>query len=225
MLVELRGILYYLFVQMRYNLIIFWSILLGILGISLVLGNTSSGDFYFAMPFPIYVYSGIIAYISVKTVIPYLIKLGAVRKTLFIGLGISFLGIAIFNSLLSNALVEIITVTASKEPPIYFMHIDNFFTNTFTTRIVIDVAVILVVTSMSYLFALINKRFGLIAVGGVTAILILAVIIGVSNDSFIEQIFSLITNFRFTYFYSVLGIGIILYGASYLLISRFTVKE
>ena len=84
---QINGLLYFFITDIRYSLMIFWTILLGILGVSLTISyfllGVEDGSLYFMFQF-IYVYCGILGFITVRESIPFALKMGATRKNLFI---------------------------------------------------------------------------------------------------------------------------------------------
>src|SRR5690625_4134570 len=106
---QLKGTLYYLYINVRFTLIIFWIIISSILVLSLITALLmSEGTISFQLSFSVYVFCTIIGSWTVKNAIPYSIKLGSTRKNLYVSLGIYFLGFSLFNSIIANTINKLI---------------------------------------------------------------------------------------------------------------------
>ena len=80
---QLQGIMYYLSTGIRSALTIFWAILAFFLILTLMIHFLVEGTVIaFNLSFPIYIFAGVIGFITVKGVLPYLIKVGANRINL-----------------------------------------------------------------------------------------------------------------------------------------------
>lgn len=91
---QIKGLLYFFMADVRYSLAIFWTILMGILMVSLiaayVLVDIKNGFMTFSLTAPMYVYCSILGFLTVKEAVPFSLKMGATRKNLFVSLGIFF---------------------------------------------------------------------------------------------------------------------------------------
>src|SRR5699024_5911205 len=84
---QIKGLLYFFIADVRYSLTIFWTILMGILVVSLIvayfLTNVKNGMMSFTLTAPMYVYCAILGFLTVKESVPFSIKMGATRKNIF----------------------------------------------------------------------------------------------------------------------------------------------
>lgn len=240
MVAELKGILYYLAVNTRHSLIVFWSILLSILVVTLLLTSLFTTTVFINVSSPIYVYSAIMGFITVKLSIPYLVKVGAVRKTLFIGIGIYFTCLALFNVLIVNTLMYLFSLfnneklnsiftfhyVSTDNEAIPFNHLVDLIgiTNTWGTRIIIDVAIVLLLISLLYIQGLIHYRYGIVGSVGTMGVMVIFLIIGFSKGWLWEWILLVFSNIELNSFYQMAGIGVVLYLLSYLLLRKITIK-
>src|SRR5690625_5064812 len=95
---QLKGLLYFYMADARHSFIIFWTILMSILVLSLVasyLLADGEGFMSLSLTAPLYVYFAIYGFLSVKEFIPSAIKMGATRKNIMISLALFFFGLAI----------------------------------------------------------------------------------------------------------------------------------
>src|SRR5690625_4111229 len=109
----MKGLLYFYITENRFSLIIFWTVLIGTLVVSMfidyfIFNNLSDGFMAFTLPMPLYVYCGILGFLTVKQNIPFSIKMGSTRKNIFISLGIFFLGFSFAMSFLVNSIQSLI---------------------------------------------------------------------------------------------------------------------
>src|SRR5699024_8110041 len=96
---QLKGTLYYYAVNMRYMLMIFCGIMLGILLLSIVSDMLFGGDtmdIYYSFSIPTYAFAVAVGFWVVKNIIPYLVKMGITRLSIYLGTGIMFLFLVIF---------------------------------------------------------------------------------------------------------------------------------
>jgi len=92
---ELQGVLYYYLTNVRHAFLIFWLVIVAIFILSIVLDALVGGDdmtIHFNLSFPIYIFAAALGFIVVKSTLPYLIKMGATRKIIYIGTVIFFIG-------------------------------------------------------------------------------------------------------------------------------------
>src|SRR5699024_7238428 len=109
MMQDIKGSLYFLIANVRYPLFVFWTILLSIFIISLLLSVIGEGNYVvFQASIPIYIFCLVLGMLTVKNAIPYLLKMSVTRKLIYISISIYFLIIATVQALLANGLTKII---------------------------------------------------------------------------------------------------------------------
>lgn len=236
---QLSGALYYLSVDARYYYFYFWTILLSVLLLSVLVDLIFTETYVnFTMSVPLYVFSAIVGQLFVKRSVPYLIKMGSTRKNVFLSFGIHFFILAIVNALLANTIQTIISfvyrltgrditgsITISDETNHFTItHIAEFIQDTWMTRVIIDTSLMFFMLSASFLLGLIFYRYGL--VGGISFIgaALFLLVIGFSKGWVLELVFNIIQNFSISFFYQLLGIGLFIYLLSFLLLRKATVK-
>jgi len=236
---ELKGSLYMIYSNYFYSLITFWSVLIGIVGISIVFAYIYPGsESYFTISAPSYFYGPIIGVMIVTGVLPYLIKLGVTRFSLFLAIGIFGVIVTIVNSVVIQGIQKILSLIfkqtengqlllANGESTLILNHIGESFTvDAWWTRIVIDTSLAFLFLAIAFFIALIFYRYG--KLGGFLFLAAIAAIMifGMSNGGFLYQILERIfTTFSFHYFYYLYGIGIVIYGLSYIILHRLTIKQ
>lgn len=164
---QIKGLLYFFATDIRYSLMIFWTILLGILIVSLVISyfmlGVENGQLYFMFQF-IYVYCGILGFITVKESIPFSLKMGATRKNLFISLGLFFLSIALMKAVIANTLHTVILYATdiTNLHSFGFMHLAQLMEDTWINRVVIDTSLMFFFLTVMFLTGLLFYRYGLL---------------------------------------------------------------
>lgn len=238
MVKELKGSLYMIYSNYFYSLLTFWAVLIGIIGISILFAYIYPGsESYFTLSAPSYFYGPIVGAMVVTGILPYLIKLGVTRFSLFLSIGIFGILVTIVNSVVIQVIQQILSmifkqttnghlILAKGESTLVLNHIaEGFPVDTWWTRIVIDTSVAFLFLAIAFFIALLFYRYG--KLGGFLFLAAIAAIIifGMSNGGFLFQLFEYIfTNFTFHYFYYVYGLGIVIYGLSYLILHRLTIE-
>lgn len=236
---ELKGSLYMIYSNYFYSLLTFWAVLIGIVGISIVFAYIYPGsESYFTLSAPSYFYGPIVGAMLVTGIMPYLIKLGVTRFSLFVSIGIFGGVVTIANSIVIQVIQKILTLIfketasghlllAKGESTLVLNHIAEAFpVDTWWTRIVIDTSLAFLFLAIAFFIALIFYRYG--KLGGFLFLAAIAAIMifGMSSGGFLYQILERIfTTFSFHYFYYLFGIGIVIYGLSYVILHRLTIKQ
>lgn len=226
---QMKGLLYFLMTNFRYNLVIFWSILTGILLISLFISylllNVDDAVFGFGFPFATYFQAGIFGFIIVKEIIPYALKLGAVRRNVYFTIGLFFLGVAVLQSVIANtlqSLIEIFADAAGLHPFMFIHPVMLLSDNNWLTRAVIDISFIFLLLVVFFILGLLFYRGGMLVGGGFAGVVFILLLLGLAlgwiTDYFIELYYTI----DLMFFGQLFLIAIVLYAISYLLIRRIT---
>ncbi|WP_188456825.1 hypothetical protein [Virgibacillus oceani] len=226
---QLYGLLYFYLTDLKRGFIIFWSILLITMCLTLIVGyllvNVEDGAMYFSPSSALYVYCAILGFVIVKEGIPFSIKMGATRKNLYMAMGIFFLGLGIAESVLISIVhmvIERITSVFSIESYV-LVHPSMLLSDTFMNRVIIDTAIMFFLLSVMFVIGLLFYKYGLLGGGSVVGILVIILLAciakGWAADFFIDIYHSL----DMTLFYQLLLIGIVLYGISWFLLRRITI--
>lgn len=238
---QLRAILYYLVTDIRYSFSVFWMVIGAFLLLSVViefiLGTQDSNTIiHFNFSFPIYIFASVVGYLTVKKVMTYLIKMGATRKMIFIGVFIFFIGLSIVNALISNSLDALIRFVVKSDiqggivitdglTQSSFHHIADFIgKNNILNQIIVDSAISFFFIIVYFLIGLIFYRFGLI--GGIifVGIIIFTFIFGMANGWLIDFFIDVFRDFSIVFFYQLSLVGFVVYLITYLLLRRFTIN-
>lgn len=238
---QLKGLLYYSFINMKYSLIIFWSIMCGILLLTIgadLLFSSENTSFYFDFSFPIYIFAGIMGFWVVKNMIPYIIKLGSTRMNVFIGTGIALLLLAVLNAVIASTIKSLVAVFYSKttngvvsistgeeaSEQFYFSHIiDLFGENTWLNRFIIDFTISFFFIAVMFVLSLIFYRYHLIGGFAFLAIVMFCMIFAIAKGWVWDFIVNVLSDFSIVFFYELFVTGLIVYLLSYLLLKRITV--
>ncbi|WP_407271149.1 hypothetical protein [Radiobacillus sp. PE A8.2] len=228
---QLKGLLYFFVTDMRYSFMIFWSILLGVLVVSLCFAyfllSVEEGSFYFSLSFPIYIYSAIYGFKTVKEAIPFSIKIGATRKNLFLGIGLLFLGLAIVQSLIGNTLHSLtLSFTEATDITTFnFLHLSSFLEDTWLNRVAIDAAITFVLLVLLFFFGLLFYQTGLAGGGIVAGVIVLALLLGIAKGWVFDFLSNLFTDINITYFLQLFVIGLVLYAFTFLFVRKITIVK
>lgn len=236
---ELKGSLYMIYSNYFYSLLTFWAVLIGIVGISILFAYIYPGsESNFTLSAPSYFYGPIVGAMIVTGIIPYLIKLGVTRFSLFVSIGIFGVLATILNSVVVQVIQKILTLIfketenghlllANGESTLFLNHIaEGLAVDTWWTRIVIDTSLAFFFLAIAFFISLIFYRYG--KLGGFIFLAVIAAIMiyGMSSGGFLYQIFEgIFTSFSFNYFYYLYGMGIAVYGLSYVILHRLTIKQ
>lgn len=235
---QLQGILYYITTDIRYSLSIFWAILGGILVLTILLGLFIGGEnmtVSFNLSFPIYIFAGIAGFLTVKNTLPYLVKMGATRKNLFIGIVVYFLGLSVVNAAISNVILSATTSTFGTnnaagltfyngDESYHLHHLADILVNDgWVSRMIIDTSVSLFLLSAFFIVGLIFYRYGLIGGFSFIGVSIFIFILGLSNGWLIDFFVHIFSDFSIAFFYQLFLVGVVIYLFSFLLIRRLTI--
>jgi hypothetical protein len=228
---QLKGLLYFFVTDIRYSLIIFWSILLSILILSLCISyfllGVDNGAYYFSFGFPIYVYCAILGFLTVKEAIPFSIKMGATRKNLFVAIGLFFLGLAFVKAVVSSTL-QALTLAFTKAAGIstfHFLYLSALMEDSWLSIVIIDMTVMFFMFSIMFIFGLLFYKTGLAGGGIVVGAVALTLLYGTAQGWVIEFLINQFTHPHMAFFYQMLGVGLILYCLSYLFIRNITILK
>ncbi|MBT2217720.1 hypothetical protein KK120_18065 [Virgibacillus dakarensis] len=227
---QLKGLLYFYATDARYSLLIFWSILLSTLLVSIVgayfLLNVENGQMTFALSMAIYIYCGITGFIQAKHGIPFSIKMGSTRKNIFAGMGLFFLGLALAKSVLANTIHSVILFGTDKMgiSSYQLIHPAQLLTDTWLTRVIIDATVMFFLLSFMFLLGLLFYKYGLLGGGVVVGTLAIILLFGLAQGWIADFFIDIFQSFDMTFFYEVFAVGIVLYVVTWIMLRRITTE-
>lgn len=185
--------------------------------------GVENGQLYFMFQF-IYVYCGILGFITVKESIPFSLKMGATRKNLFISLGLFFLSIALMKAVIANTLHTVILYATdiTNLHSFGFMHLAQLMEDTWINRVVIDTSLMFFFLTVMFLTGLLFYRYGLLGGGIVVGAGVILLLVGVAQGWLIDLFANLFSDLKLTIFLQIFGLGIVFYLLSFLLLKRIT---
>lgn len=239
MLQRVKGVIYYTMTNLRYPLSIFWTVLLAIAMLASLLSFVAdSNHIWFQASIPILIFSLVIGIWSVKHIIPYLLNMSVTRKEIYLGIGISFILLAMLQAFLANLLVKLLEVfgkpviagmifieESGLETSISFEHLGQFLqSDTIYTRLIVDFILCYVALVVMFLIGLIFYRYGLLVGFSLLGISFVLYLYLIAQGSLIEFLYYVSDNYSLTLYVQFLSFGIIIYLLSFLLLRRFTVS-
>lgn len=225
---QLKGLLYFFITDIRNSLLIFWSILLSVIVISVIVAyyllSVEDGNLSMGFPFAIYIYCAILGFITVKEVIPFSLKMGATRKKLFVAIGLFFLGIALAKSALASTLQAIISQFTNKAEihTFEFLHLASLFQDTWLNRVIIDTTIMFFLLAIMFIIGLLFYKYGLIGGGSVVGIIAILLLTGTAKGWIVDIFAWIFADTTMTFFYQLLVLGIVIYCLSFLFLQRIT---
>jgi len=227
---QIKGLLYFYGSDQRYSLIVFSTILLAILVVSLAftyfLASLDDVDtiFTFSLTGPMYVYCAIVGFLTVKDSVPFAIKMGATRKNLFVSTGIFFLVLSFAMALTATILQELVMalMNATGIDFFVFLHPAYFLDETWYTRVLIDTAIMFFFFTVMLLIGLLFYKYGLAGGGSFLGALLVVSLLGVAQGWLIEFVVDVFAGINLDFFYQLLGVGAVIYGISFLFLRRIT---
>jgi len=231
MIRQMKGLMYYYVTDSKRNLTIFWSILLSTLIAAVFLAyfflKTDDPQMMFSIPTALYIFCAIFGFVIAKHKVDFTIKMGAVRKNIFISFFIFFLGLSLFNAVAVSTVHGLISYaleTFSIDSYV-LMHPADLLTNTWLSRVITDTSIFFVILTSFYLFGLIFYRYGLIGGSLVAAIIVITLLFLIAKGVLIDFIKDIYVSLDMMLFYQIFGIGIIMYGLTWFLIRKITIVK
>lgn len=226
---QLKGLLYFYYADLRHSIVVFWTILMSIVVVTLTityfLKNVDDALMYFSVTGPMYIYCGILGFLVVKEFIPFSIKRGATRKNIFVSLVIFFLSLSFMKSIVGSTLQEVIKVFNTKMgiENFYFIHPAFFTSDTWFHRIWIDTTIMFFAFSIMFVIGLIFYRYGLVGGGSFVGLLIIVILTGIAQGWIIDFFINIFEKFDSIFYLQLFGIGVLIYAFSMLLLRRITI--
>ncbi|UJL45265.1 hypothetical protein KFZ58_12700 [Virgibacillus sp. NKC19-16] len=228
---QVKGLLFYYTLEQKHYSKIFWTILIAItLATSIIayfLMDVEGTQFYWAFPFATYTNVCIIAFQTVKKDVPFGLKMGSIRKNIFLSYIYFFLGYSLFMAVAGNTLQlifeglhHVFGVTNY-----IFSHPAMILTDTWLTRTIIDTFFMFFLMALLFLVGLIFYQSGLL--GGLIFLSVFVVVslYGLFDGWLIDAFASILPDASMLTFATLFLIGIVLYLVSYLLIRKITVVQ
>lgn len=223
---QIKGLLFYFSTHMKRAFVIFWSILFGILLISLATSyvlKDQDGFMTFSVSIPLYFFCAVYGFTMVKKWIPYFLKVGATRKNIFFAIGLFFCGVSAGFALIATILQSIANLFLDqvKIDIFSFIHLSMFFEDTWYVRFIIDLTMMLAGFTFFFILGLVFYKYGLV-LGG---ILLASLFFGLTFSVFkgwIHKLGQYIVKFDFHIFWQLALLTIVFYALSWLFLRRIT---
>ena len=228
---QIKGLLYFFIADVRYSLTIFWTILMGILVVSLTvayfLTDLENGFMTLSLTGPMYVYCAILGFLMVKDSVPFSIGVGATRKNLFISLGVFFLGLSLVKAVAASIIQILVNLFNAKAgmDTFMFLHLAYFTEDTWLTRIFIDTSIMFLSLSTLFVFGLLFYKYGLAGGGSVVGVIVILFLTGIAQGWLIDFFIDIFQSIDMMLFGKLLVLGIVIYGFSMLLLRRITIVK
>jgi len=223
--------LYYFIQEQKYNTKIFWFILLAITTatsiLAYLLSDVEGSRFFWAFPFATYTNVGIIAFQSVKKDIPFGLKMGAIRKNIYLSYMYFFFGYAVFMAVLSS------TVQSMFEGAFQVFGITNYIfahpamllTDTWFMRIVVDTFAMFFLMAFLFLVGLLFYQTGKLGGGIFLGVLVVISLYGSFDGWLLEGFAEIFAEASLLTFAILFFIGVGLYLICYPFIQRMTIVK
>ncbi len=236
---ELQGVLYYYLTNVRHAFLIFWLVIVAIFILSIVLDALVGGDdmtIHFNLSFPIYIFAAALGFIVVKSTLPYLIKMGATRKIIYIGTVIFFIVFSSINALLANALNWLLRkltkseigggfIYTNGEQTTTFNHIADFLErDNFLYQIIVDLSLSFFFITVFFIIGLMFYRFGLLGGFLFVGVIAFTFIYGMADGWLAEFFIDIFSDFTIAFFYQLALVGFGVYLLSFFLLRRYTLQ-
>lgn len=234
---QFKGALFYVFTDIRRAFLIFWAVLLSVLGLFIILQTILASEetqISFSFSFPIIIFASVVGFLTVKNTLPYLIRMGVTRKSAYISIAIYFLSITLLNAAIAFVLNEAAVKLLGKEMvqgivikdetgEIVVQHIASYLGSAPGYQILVDTTLGLFMICLMFLIGLIFYRFQLI--GGFTFLAagLLLFLYGTAKGWVISFFIYVFENFTVTLFGQIFIVSIIIYLISFLMIRRITI--
>ncbi|RIU88794.1 hypothetical protein [Oceanobacillus picturae] len=225
---QFKGLLYFFSSNVRHSLLIFWTILMSILVVTLTISYfllNVEGEMAFSLTAPMYVYCGIMGFITVKEMVPFSIKMGATRKNLYVVIAIFFLLLSLFKAI-AGTIIQVLVTSMNEAIGLNnfdFLHLAQFIDDTWYTRVVIDTAVMFFFLTLMFLLGLLFYRFGFAGAGSVLGILLVGLLLSIAKGWAWDFITNIVESFGMTFFLQMTIMSIVFYVISFFLVRRITI--
>lgn len=229
---QMKGLLYFYITDIRFSLTVFWTVLLSSLFVSMLidyflLKNVSEGFMAFSLPMALYVYCGILGFLTVKQAIPFSIKIGSTRKNIFISLGLFFLSFSFVMSVFVNSIQSLVEFFHSKmgNETFLFIHFANLTTDTYLTRVLIDTSLMFFLLSFFFLVGLTFYKYGLIGGGALVGTIVIVIISGFAEGWLTNFLINLYETLNTITFWKLTCIALVIYSITWMFIRKITIVQ
>jgi hypothetical protein len=192
MLNEMKAVLYYLAVDIRYSFMVFWSILILSLTAMFIIVLSFDTRMIVTTSMAIYIFCGITGFLTTKETFPYCIKFGATRTQYLLSVLIYCAGVAavfsivhVFVQGIFNSLVQ---ASTSGRFLTYHTVQATTLANTWYNQLLVDLIICFLLLSLGFLLGSTFYRFGLIGGFGTLAALAIIIILPYTRSFLIDAL-------------------------------------
>lgn len=228
---QMKGLLYFYFADVRYSLKVFWTILMSVVAVTLIvtyfLSNVEDGSMTLSVTGPMYIYSGILGYLAVKEFIPFSIKRGATRKNIYLSLAVFFMAISLVKSVLGSMVQVAVEYVNGKMgiENFYFLHLAYFTNDTWFHRILIDTTIMFFAFTIMFVIGLLFYRYGLVGGGIFVGLIVVTTLTGAFQGWLFDFFIHIFKSLDHTFYLQLFGVGVVIYALSILLLKRITIVK
>ncbi|MGF9889848.1 hypothetical protein ABEX78_14490 [Priestia megaterium] len=189
---QFAAISYSLYVELKYLMIRFWTILLAFVGVDILVFSQVNEHLLLVTSMPQYIFSGIVSFIIIRKSFSFCLKLGATRKAYLLTMTCAFALFAIVMSLINVVImsisIKVINSLNLMNVQLYYASDFIFHDPTVAVHFLTDAVFIFFITAASCLLGSIVYKFG--QTGGMItgAVLILLFTIPVTKEPVIHFI-------------------------------------
>lgn len=223
---QIKGLLYFYRTDLQFSIMVFWSILLAMLVVSVsMMFLFPSIDFMsFSFTAPIYVYCAIVGFLMARHTVAFGIKLGATRKNIYLSMGIFFIALALIKSTVAALIQAGVTKFVLRdEMNFLFAHPMNLYEDTILNRIYTDFFIIIFLTALTYLVSLLFYKFGLLISGLIGGMALVLFMYSLVSGELITYIIDSFQNSIYLFFAQFGLIAVVAYLLAWFLLRRITV--
>lgn len=179
MLKDMKAVLYYLAVDMRFSFMVFWSILLLSLTAMYLIVLSFDITMVVSTSMAIYIFCGIAGFLTTRETFPYCIKLGATRNQYMFNVLIYCAVVAtVFSTIhviIQSFFGGLVSLSGSERFIIYHSVESTTLANTWYNQLFVDMVICFLLLSLGFLLGTIFYRLGLI--GGFGALALFAIML------------------------------------------------
>ncbi|KMJ56687.1 hypothetical protein AB685_20695 [Bacillus sp. LL01] len=179
MLNDMKAVLYYLTVDIRFSFMVFWSILILSLTAMFIIVLSFDTRMIVTTSMAIYIFCGITGFLTTKETFPYCIKLGATRTRYVVSVLVYCFAVAavfsIIHVIIQTIFNSLVQAAASERFLTYHTVEATTLANTWYNALLVDMIICFLLLSLGFLLGTIFFRLGLI--GGLGTLAVLAIIV------------------------------------------------
>ncbi|MEA3320194.1 MAG: DUF4052 family protein [Bacillota bacterium] len=186
MLRDMKAVLYYLAVDMRFSFMVFWSILIFSLTAMFVIVLSFDTNMIVSTSMAIYIFCGITGFLTTKETFPYCIKFGATRNQYLLSVLIYCTAVAaVFSTIhviIQSVFGWLVNVAGSERFLIFHSVESTTLADTWYNQLLVDMVICFLLLSLGFLLGTIFYRLGLIGGFGALALIAILILLPTTRD-------------------------------------------